>query len=523
MIEKTLSRLFPSTRNGFQYSALMKRTFDIVISVAMMVLLSPFFLLIALAIKRDSPGPVIYRGKRMGRDGRIFEILKFRTMYEAPESYSGPRVTAHDDPRITPLGRWLRATKLNELPQFWNVLKGDMSLVGPRPEDPTIAQGWPRAVQTEILSVRPGITSPASVHYRNEEALLDSENVFQQYIRELAPDKIRLDQLYVQRRSFYLDLDTLLWTVLILLPKIRSHEPPEGLLFVGPITRFIYRWVNWFAADALIALVAISSAGLMWRSSGPLNLGGGKFIAAALAFALLFSITGTMLGNNRIAWSKAAPDDVYALCAAWAVAALLASVADLQLRVLPLGLVTTASFLALCGFVGLRYRSRLITGLVSRIVHRHSRKRGVQERVLIVGTGQDAQYAAWILDRPGNAHRFQVFGFIDDDLFAQGMRVHGADIVGTCNDIPRLVAEHDVRVIILADHGSSHDHRRSIAEVCRATKTRLVLMPNMVASLNHMCSGKPSACRTGGKTGEDTDPDCLECLIRRNEAQGVTN
>ena len=92
----------------------------------------------------------IYRGAPHGKKkGNIFKILKFRTMYESPESYSGPRVTAHDDPRVTPLGRWLRATKLNELPQFWNVLKGEMSLVGPRPEDPTIALGWPRAVWDE--------------------------------------------------------------------------------------------------------------------------------------------------------------------------------------------------------------------------------------------------------------------------------------------------------------------------------------------------------------------------------------
>ena len=123
----------------------------------------------------------------MGRGGRTFRILKFRTMYETPVSYSGPKVTAHDDPRVTPLGRWLRDTKLNELPQFWNVLKGDMSLVGPRPEDPDIAQSWPAAVRDEILSVRPGITSPASVLYRNEEALLCAEDVFRQYVARAEP------------------------------------------------------------------------------------------------------------------------------------------------------------------------------------------------------------------------------------------------------------------------------------------------------------------------------------------------
>ncbi len=96
-------------------------------------------------------------------------------MREFEESYQGPRVTAQDDPRVTSVGRWLRDTKLNELPQFWNVLVGDMSLVGPRPEDPEIGKTWPSDVRTEVLSVRPGITSPASVLYRNEENLIKKQ------------------------------------------------------------------------------------------------------------------------------------------------------------------------------------------------------------------------------------------------------------------------------------------------------------------------------------------------------------
>ena len=115
------------------FSDLAKRLMDVVVSLLALILLSPIFLWIALRIKRDSPGPVFYRGPRLGKDGREFYILKFRTMHENPESYQGPRVTAQDDPRITRFGAWLRDTKLNEFPQFWNVLIGEMSLVGPRP------------------------------------------------------------------------------------------------------------------------------------------------------------------------------------------------------------------------------------------------------------------------------------------------------------------------------------------------------------------------------------------------------
>ena len=374
-MEKSLKRVFPLAQDSFWPSDLIKRAADIVLSIVALALLAPFLCVIAVAIKRDSAGPVFYRGARVGRRGSIFSILKFRTMYETPESYSGPRVTAHDDPRVTPLGRWLRNTKLNELPQFWNVLKGEMSLVGPRPEDPGIALKWPRAVWDEVLSVRPGITSPASVLYHSEEALLSTHDVFRQYVQELAPDKVRLDQLYVRHRSFCLDLDTLLWTMLIMIPRVRSHEPPEQLLFVGPITRFVSRYVNWFVADFLVALTAVGLTGILWRLERALNIGWPRAIAVAFGLALLFSITGTVLGVNRITWLKAAPRDGYDLLVAWAMAATIAFTANLLTGVLPSGLVLIASVLALAGFVAVRYRSRLATGLVSCIMRQRAKAR----------------------------------------------------------------------------------------------------------------------------------------------------
>ena len=204
---------------GFFNSAI-KRGFDVLASALGLLVLSPFFLTIAFMIKRESPGPILYRGPRAGKNGRSFGILKFRTMYERPESYHGARITARDDNRITPLGRWLRATKINELPQLWNVLTGEMSLVGPRPEDPQIAATWPANVRQEILSVLPGITSPASVLYHDEEGLLSASDVMGTYLRNILPDKLRLDRLYVRSHSFLADLDPLFWTLAILIPNM---------------------------------------------------------------------------------------------------------------------------------------------------------------------------------------------------------------------------------------------------------------------------------------------------------------
>ena len=144
--------------NGFGrfFSSPMKRLFDIVVSALGLVFLSPVFLIISVLIKRQSQGPVFYGGTRAGKDKREFTIWKFRTMVATPESLSGPQITSADDKRITPLGSWLRDTKINELPQLWNVLMGDMSLVGPRPENYEIAMKWPEDAQDEYLVGAPG-------------------------------------------------------------------------------------------------------------------------------------------------------------------------------------------------------------------------------------------------------------------------------------------------------------------------------------------------------------------------------
>ena len=351
-------------------------------------------------------------------------------MFETSASYAGPQVTAHDDTRITPLGHWLRDTKLNELPQLWNVICGDMSLVGPRPEDPDIAQTWSPALREELTSVRPGITSPASVQYRNEEELLSSENLLGTYLEELGPDKMRLDQIYVRNQSFLLDLDTILWTFLLLLPRISAHTPPEELLFVGPISRLMRRYINWFIIDLLVSFAAIGLAGLVWRSTGPLDNGWPISIAAAIGYSLLFSITGALMGVNRIMWSKARLGDGYDLLPAWFIATLLMFVSNEIMDLFPTKMVLAASGAALFGFVVTRYRSRLLTTLLEQMTRHWIGDQVGRERVLVIGTGALANNAAWLLNQPLNVRKYWVVGFVDDDLFKQGERMYGAQSSG---------------------------------------------------------------------------------------------
>jgi lipopolysaccharide/colanic/teichoic acid biosynthesis glycosyltransferase len=461
-----------------------KRIFDVVVSVLGLILLAPFFGVVAFWIKSDSPGPILFRGERSAKDGGTFQILKFRTMYERPESYQGPKVTGRHDPRVTPLGRWLRDTKLNELPQLWNVIKGEMSLVGPRPEDPEIVATWPEEVQREVLSVRPGITSPASVLYRNEEALLRFGQVMSTYLDSILPSKLRLDQLYVRYRSFWLDLDVLFWTFLVLLPRLGSYDPPEEHLFWGPVSRLIQRHLSWFSLDAITTFVAFGITGVLWRSFGPLHVGWGRAIGVSLGFSLLFSFTGAVMGANRIAWSQAAASDVFDLVPAAGLATLVIFVINNIFDVFPPGLVLMASVLAFGGFVVTRYRARLITGLASRMVNLRQGPRVVGERVLIVGGGEAGQFAAWILLNGRSAHAYQVVGFVDDDLFKQGVRIRGVNVVGRREDIPDLVREHDVGIIVFAIHNITPQERLKLIEICEQTVAQVVMLPDFLGILS---------------------------------------
>ncbi len=182
----------------------MKRLFDAVISVVGLIVLTPLLVAVALAIKAESAGPVFYRGLRAGRDGKPFRIFKFRTMVMNADKIGGPSSSA-DDPRITRVGGFLRRYKVDELPQLLNVLRGEMSLVGPRPEVLQEVQLYTEE-EKRLLEVRPGITDWASIRFRNEgEILRGSVDPHAAYREKIRPEKIRLGLEYVERRSFLTD------------------------------------------------------------------------------------------------------------------------------------------------------------------------------------------------------------------------------------------------------------------------------------------------------------------------------
>jgi lipopolysaccharide/colanic/teichoic acid biosynthesis glycosyltransferase len=190
----------------------VKRFLDVVGSALGLIALSPVLGVAAIWIALDSPGPVLFRQRRVGKHGRIFEILKFRTM--RVQSGIGRRITVGDDPRITRSGRLLRRLKVDELPQLFNVLCGDMSLVGPRPELESYVKMYPAEAREQIMSVRPGITGLASLAFRNESELLASASDPEHaYVETVLPAKLRYDLSYIDRQTVMLDLSIMVRTV----------------------------------------------------------------------------------------------------------------------------------------------------------------------------------------------------------------------------------------------------------------------------------------------------------------------
>ena len=202
-----------------------KRLFDIAFALLALLLLGPLLLAVALWVRLDSPGPVFFRQQRVGRSGQLFDIYKFRTMQTGAEAM-GPQITVGEDARITRAGAWLRRSKVDELPQFINVLRCDMSVVGPRPEVPRYVAQYPADVREVVLSVRPGITDLASIEFRDESALLArSSDPERTYVEQILPAKLRHAQEYVRTRSLWLDLRIIARTVLAVLGLHAPRHP----------------------------------------------------------------------------------------------------------------------------------------------------------------------------------------------------------------------------------------------------------------------------------------------------------
>jgi len=296
---------------------LAKRLFDIAAALAGLLLLAPLLLLLAAWIRCDSPGPVLFRQRRVGRHGAPFQILKFRTMAAGAERDG--QLSVADDQRATRAGRWLRRHKLDELPQLFNVLRGDMSLVGPRPEVPRYVAHYPPAARAVVLSVAPGITDWAALRFRNEgELLRRASDPEQAYLHQVLPVKLKYYLRYVQRRSFAIDLHILLCTVATLLFGARRKRPLLRTMRSSRLERSTHNGAQSVLIDWLRGLAALQVAAAHLRAQvfpGLSTLGDPPLWYQGLAFAtgfahqavlVFFVLSGWLVGGVFLDRSHAA-------------------------------------------------------------------------------------------------------------------------------------------------------------------------------------------------------------------------
>ena len=188
--------------------AALTRAFDFTVALTLLILLLPVILVAVVLVRLDSPGPAFFRTKRAGYRGTSLRMLKFRKMHDGA---TGLALTANDDQRFTRVGAWMARTKIDEIPQLWHVLRGEMSLVGPRPEDPRFVAGHPEDFE-HILAVRPGVTGYSQIAFAQESRILDDEDPVTHYVDRLLPQKLAMDRMYADHRSLLIDLKVLFWT-----------------------------------------------------------------------------------------------------------------------------------------------------------------------------------------------------------------------------------------------------------------------------------------------------------------------
>lgn len=459
----------------------MHRIFDLLISLVGLGFLSPLFFVVSIAIKLDSPGPIFYRGQRMGKGGKPFRILKFRTMNADAEERGGA-VTHRGDSRVTRVGAFLRRTKLDELPQLVNVIRGEMALVGPRPEDPRY-QKYYTTRERELLQVLPGITSIASLRYRREEEFLPPESWEKVYTESILPSKLDTELNYLGIRSFGQDLLILGATLFALLnDEARIDKLSEA------ITRwenFLGRHLSWLSLDVLLI-----ASGYVLAFYIRFLVGGGDTASTFFKGAIIVTIhigVNYLFGVYQRFWSYASARDSVILFFSSMTATLIVSILDLMLgpQMLALRGIWLGGFLAFVMMTAARYRRRLLAGVRQQLDDLIGFTSGAGARVLVVGAGEEGQLLVWQLQNHFQGNAYQVVGMIDDDRQKLGLRIHNVKVYGNRHQIPELAQSLHPDLIIVAIAPKRVRDPRELLALCRATSAQVKILPSLFEWLGH--------------------------------------
>ncbi len=451
----------------------MKRLFDIVVSLFGIIFFSPIFLLVAIAIKLDSRGPVFYHGERLGKDAVPFRIFKFRTMVQ-DAAQRGGGLTQRGDARVTRVGRFLRRTKLDELPQLIDVLKGEMSMVGPRPEDPRYLSHY-TARQRKVLSVRPGITSIASIRYRREEEMLSPADWEKLYIESILPAKLDIELKYLAARSFSQDL------LILLATPFSVFRDSSGFNLVGRGLRRSEVWledrVSWVLIDIALIVAAYVLAIAVRSLNATLNYP--EIYFAAFAGVIVYLIANYAFGIYHRFWRYASGQELVVILLSVTCSTLVLTFVDslLSERVLPLGAIWLGGFFTFIFLGAARYRRRLNQGIRQMVENLFGFFSGSGARVLIVGAGEEGQLIAFRIQNQMAGRTYHVVGFVDDDRKKHGMRIHNIKVYGDRTAISELVVRLYVDLILIAIPPLEVSEPRELLSICRKTAAQVKVLP----------------------------------------------
>jgi lipopolysaccharide/colanic/teichoic acid biosynthesis glycosyltransferase len=472
---------------------MLKRTFDFIIALIGLLLLLPLMLLVAMLIKLDTTGPVFYRQRRVGLRGEPFGIFKFRTMVPGADKM-GSRLTTKRDPRVTRIGQILRWFKIDELPQLINVLIGDMSLIGPRPEDPHFVSFY-TAAQRAVLSVRPGIIGPSQIFGRDElecypEGLQDTEAY---YVEHILPDKLARDLQYVESRSFGGDIALLargLWATI------------RGAIKAKFLWRRRWR-IALFAVDGVLILTAFWLA-FMVRQEFTLPEQPG-FLLMPLLIMMVVRLTALMyFGAYQGVFAYFGLWDLIALSKAVTLSAVISAGLTffIGLQSHPRSVFVIDWALALFMLGALRYTLRAW-------VRQRWRQRGQKrQKAIVVGAGVGGeQIARALLEDPLCPYR--PVAFIDETPERWGALIHGVRVLGGAAELPLAISANEVRAVFVCMADLSDRASRDVVEMCERAGVEYRVVPTLSDILKAdtfapgRTNGRPELAEQGSVTPKE--------------------
>lgn len=459
---------------------MLKRTIDFLVASLALLLISPLFALVAICIKLDSRGPVFFRQERVGRFGRTFRIFKFRTMATAQAAVD-MQLTVAGDPRITRVGRWLRMSKFDELPQLLDVFRGTMSLVGPRPEVPKYVEHYPAAWRERLLSVRPGVTDFASVHYRNENDLLArADDPEREYLRVILPSKLQYSLHYVDNQSLANDFQVIGLTFkVIMAPALSSARNAMRITDANFWSAVEQRMsalrrrnrAYGMLADAVMVLACWQLTYLFrlgferWQPERPWYDG---YVSCGVVITYLLCTTVT--GVPRGLWRFFGFDDFRRLMLGCLLAGLISAcwVRMAQLSGVPRAVLVLHPVFCMLMLA--------LTRMGWRLLWEHARRQagadGFEERrAIVLGAGELARR---LISSIQGHEGWTVLAMLDDDPAKQGLRIAGVSVQGRIADLalPHVLA--GATHVLLAHEGLGVDERTEMVRLAR--RTGLTLM-----------------------------------------------